>query len=1079
MRGTNASISKISRPALTSVFQRTRLFDALETDGKPIVWISGPAGSGKTTFAASYLDATKTQCLWYRVDRNDSNIENFFYYMGIAAKKAAPRFKRPLQTLRPEYLQGIPTFTRSFFEDLYSRLKSPFAIVFDDYQETPETSPLHEIITIGLSDIPYGTRVFILSRNEPPPAHIGLRAGNKIHFIRWDDLRFTLDESKQFTQIAGKQKLTEDEITGMHNTVEGWAAGLVLLMENEADTTTALNSVQKPLQKDVFNYFAREVFNRLDDKTQGFLLRTALLPAIPVNAAEKLAGKGAEDLLETLRGNHFFIELNLTPEPVYRYHSLFRDFLIARIRESFSPEEILLTQRRTASLLEESGQVEHAAELWIECENWDALSALILQNAEVFFNQGRIKTLAGWLTRLPVDALSKSPWLLYWLGMCRLLFDPAAARQHLEEAFDKFNKLNNLSGALLSWSFIIESYGYEFADFTPLQMWIKRLYKLLGAGLSIPSVQIEARVAAGMVFAMATSWPWHADIEDWIKKALKLARECGDQTLCCTAFFSVCLHYALSGENKKFTLLAEEMRNMTRRPGASPFIKAIFIVLEAEIRPAFHIDSDPKEAAEAISAAIEYSARTGIHYFDHLVLWTKAFVELEAGNLEAGDESLRTLEAILDHRQLLRVVTFHRLLAYRAFITGNFSEALARAEKALKISEKCGYVYVTANTHLVMARVLHALKQTDKAQKHIRSAMDLSHGSKLFLFMCLLSQAQFAFDRGKEEEAMILLRQGFLIGREQNYMGLMYWWDPEVMAFLCAKALEAGIETEYVRQLVSRRELIEYPAPVELEGWPWPLKVYTFGEFRIVRDGNNLDFKGKTPQKPLALLKVLICLDHNNIPEEEIADILWPEADGDLAHKSCETTLLRLRNIIGKHAASVNGGLISLHEKYCWTDLRAIRSLLDQAENAWAKAKSARKFKAAVNLTGKIMDIYKGDFLPTDSKESWAMKIRESIKDRVLDLSIKTGKYWQKTGQFEKAIEQYKRGLALDKLAEELYQYLMLCQINLGRRTDAVRTYEKCKAVLSETLAISPSEKTNNIYKSCCDGNADHPTPPA
>ncbi len=1066
MREANASISKISRPALTSVFHRTRLFEVLEACNKPIMWISGPAGSGKTTLAASYLDATGTPCLWYRVDRSDSKIENFFYYMGIAAKKAAPHFKRPLQTLRPEYLQGIPAFTRMFFEDLYRRLKPPFTIILDDCHEAPETSGFHEIITIGLSDIPRGVRVFILSRNEPPPAYIGLRASNKIYFVRWDDLKFTLDESKQFTQIASNRKLTDDEIAGMHNTVEGWAAGLVLLMQNETGAATALKPVQKPLQKDVFSYFAREIFDKLDDKMQGFLLRTALLPAIPVNTVEKLAGEGAEDMLEVLRGKHFFIELNLTPEPAYRYHSLFRDFLLARMRELFSREDILQEQRRTASLLEETGQVEHAADLRIECEDWDALSVLILQNAEEFLNQGRFQTLAGWLIRLPDDVFSKSPWLLYWLGMCRLLFDPAAARQHFEEAFNEFSKLNDLPGILLSWSFIIESVGYEYADFTPFQMWIERLYKVKDKGLSFLSVQIEARVAAGMVFAMATAWPGHADMEYWIKRSLNLSRKCGDQALCCTVFFSVCLHYALTGDHKRFTLLAEEMRNITRQPETSPFIKALSIIIEAHIRPIFHIDSEPRKAAEVISASLEFSARTGIHYSDYLVLFAKASVELEAGDLAAGDETMRALKATLDARQRVRIATFHRLSAYREFVAGNFSEALTLAETALNNSEKCGYVYQTAAAHFVMAQVLHKLGQTEKAKDHIRSAMDISSGSKLFRFMCILSQAQFAFDKGQNEEAMSLLRQGFLIGRKHNYIGFLHWWDPKVMAFLCAKAIDAGIEPDYARKLVSNRELTEYPVLVELEGWPWPLKIYTFGKFRIVRNGIDLDFKGRAPQKPLIFLKALICLGQKDIPEEEIADILWPGADGYLAHKACETTLSRLRNIIGKKVVSVDGGLISLQDKYCWTDLRAIRSALDQAESAWTKAKSEKEFKAAINLTGRVMDLYKGDFLPADSEESWTMAIRESIKNRLLNLSTNTGKYWQKSGQFEKAIEHYKKGLAMDNLAEELYQSMMLCQMNLERRAEAVRTYEKCKAVLSEAFSIYPSEKTNKIYKS-------------
>ena len=92
---------------------------------------TGPAGSGKTTTVASYLESRKLPCLWYQIDEGDNDIATFFYYMGLAAKKAS-RSTRPLPLLTPEYLQDIPHLLQTILENLCGRLHAPFILVFDN-----------------------------------------------------------------------------------------------------------------------------------------------------------------------------------------------------------------------------------------------------------------------------------------------------------------------------------------------------------------------------------------------------------------------------------------------------------------------------------------------------------------------------------------------------------------------------------------------------------------------------------------------------------------------------------------------------------------------------------------------------------------------------------------------------------------------------------------------------------------------------------------------------------------------------------------------------------------------------------
>jgi hypothetical protein len=119
MRQVSVTLSKIMLPLLSDIIPRKRLFRLLDVGRKrPIIWICGPLGSGKTTLAASYLKNRNLPCLWYRMDEGDDDAGSFFYYLGLAAKKAAPpksRSRRQLPLLSPENLLALPTFTSPLF----------------------------------------------------------------------------------------------------------------------------------------------------------------------------------------------------------------------------------------------------------------------------------------------------------------------------------------------------------------------------------------------------------------------------------------------------------------------------------------------------------------------------------------------------------------------------------------------------------------------------------------------------------------------------------------------------------------------------------------------------------------------------------------------------------------------------------------------------------------------------------------------------------------------------------------------------------------------------------------------------
>jgi hypothetical protein len=173
--------------------------------------------------AKTQLDELALRVKATAVDSGDSDIATLFYYMGLAAKKNAPRFRKPLPLLTPEYLLGIPAFARKFFEMLFARFKPPFAVVLDNYQEIATDAHLHEIINHVLSMIPEGINMIVLSRNAAPTAYARSLANNKISRLGWEEVRLTAAESREIAQAKDQRELPHDILGLFHQKRKaGW-----------------------------------------------------------------------------------------------------------------------------------------------------------------------------------------------------------------------------------------------------------------------------------------------------------------------------------------------------------------------------------------------------------------------------------------------------------------------------------------------------------------------------------------------------------------------------------------------------------------------------------------------------------------------------------------------------------------------------------------------------------------------------------------------------------------------------------------------------------------------------------------
>jgi len=117
--------------------------------------------------------------------------------------------------------------------------------------------------------------------------------------VWWDPSRMDLYFPGSLDPIPPRYLEVAARLAGDHHAVlagdpyaEGWAAGLVLILEQAKVTGSMAGPPDSSTPKLVFDYLAGEIFQKSDARTQAFLLNTAFLPQMTTRIAEELTIDG-------------------------------------------------------------------------------------------------------------------------------------------------------------------------------------------------------------------------------------------------------------------------------------------------------------------------------------------------------------------------------------------------------------------------------------------------------------------------------------------------------------------------------------------------------------------------------------------------------------------------------------------------------------------------------------------------------------------------------------------------------------------------------------------------------------------
>ena len=242
------------------------------------------------------------------------------------------------------------------------------------------------------------------------------------------------------------------------------------------------------------------------------------------------------------------------------------------------------------------------------------------------------------------------------------------------------------------------------------------------------------------------------------------------------------------------------------------------------------------------------------------------------------------------------------------------------------------------------------------------------------------------------------------------------------------------------------------------------LDIRVLGPLEVLVDGQPLQVDTR---KALAIL-ALLAVEARPFARDELAAMLWPEADDGSGRAALRRTLSVLRTGLGGRWLAIDRTTVAL-EVGGWIDLRVL---------------DAAGLSRAVDVLAEAAGLARGPFLAgfslrdspafDDWRATWATAVERTVScvlDRLAQ-ALETG------GDLAGAVAAAARRVDLNPLDEPAQRRLMLLIARTGDRAGAILSYRACVAALDRDLGVAPLAETTELYEAIRDDRVDTAMPP-
>lgn len=311
------SLPRSQPPAISGNFlSRKHLFPLFESHVPGATLVIAPAGFGKTTLVAEWVQESSRPTFWYTVDAADS-IKDFQAHVVAAVSANFPDFFEGISELEHiDPREGIKLLGAAV-----SKLSGEFNFVIDSgHVENHEIAPYYQLIA---DSIPNNSHLIIIRRSSPLSNLSRYATLGNLSFITSEELKFS---SNEVETIANINDVDLSAKTNMKEILlcQGWPAAVQLMCRNiskgNSHTTfsEAVASNTNPL-----GILALETYNTFSESTRSKILKLSMIEEFDEEVAEIILGESFSlAFLNRIASDGVFVTASTTVNRTYRFNSI-------------------------------------------------------------------------------------------------------------------------------------------------------------------------------------------------------------------------------------------------------------------------------------------------------------------------------------------------------------------------------------------------------------------------------------------------------------------------------------------------------------------------------------------------------------------------------------------------------------------------------------------------------------------------------------------------------------------------------------------------------------------------------------
>jgi LuxR family maltose regulon positive regulatory protein len=1051
------------------VLRRSRLIEFLhEHIGNKLLLIVAPAGYGKTTLMVDFVHDLDVPVCWLSLDESDRDPAVFLDYLLASLRRRFPDFQ-------PDIPAGpwtvwddarMPRLATALVNEMQRSIADYFLVILDDYHLVNSSDTINQLLDRILAHLPEHCLLIISSRTEPTLTPRGLAlltVEQQVAALGTSHLRFTPAEVKTLVTQNFNQAISDEAAQLLARESEGWITGILLTAQRmERGLLTAMAPGRGGRER-LYEYLANEVLARQPPEVRRFLGETAVLTEMSQELCDALRDEhdSADMLAYIERHNLFLFDILRDNETWYRYHHLFRDFLLTQMQQR-DPNRLQQLHRRAGELMQSQGQWDQALQHYLDSDASEQAAELVIGVRDELRDAGRWQTLGKWLDLLPGPLYDAHPRLNWIKGnVLTETGDPGHAIEFFERAFEGLVAIGDRETAyraLLDKAVALRFHGRLRASLEVLH----QLLDMIGAEEDqFEDIYPPALCEAGVVSTFL------GDLERgdrYLRQALDRFGPAGPPYRQAVIHDALGVNLLYSGKLTSAQFQLERALGLWESIG-SPASIAVTLNNMGVIHST---RGEHARALEAYERALYEARRYGI-------MRMEAFALAGVGDVYRDtSETDKALAAYTESQSVAEQAGETQLSIYLSDATaeihrrqGDYAQALELARRAYEWAQEHNATVDLGRCATTLGAISYEQGRTALALRYLDQACDLLAVSQANqeLAIAHLHRAQAFYQAARKQDAFAELEKTVDCLLQLGHDSFLIPLGAQMRAML-TYAVEQNVGGQLLSGLLEKVEEAEPEAPSSAELAviePEPaLQIYGFGRARVVVGDLTLASKDWRSSTSRDLFFFLLC--QGPATKTQLANTFWPDLQPGKLRSTLHVTIYRLRRALDPLETVIfEDDRYHFNRRLEYTfDVEVFESLVVQAG-----AVAATNPERAVEIYSQAVDLYHGDFLENYSSayDEWRVIRANELSEKYLEAMQILGELLEQQKEVQAALDIYKRAVNYDPYRESAQQGVMRSLVTLNRRTEALRYYNDLERFYQDELGVSPTPETASLYR--------------